>query len=887
MLPHSSGTSRNMATVAHMPVVTQDLPVVPETADMLPYAPECCQHPPSFYCPISQQCMHDPVVLADGHSYERRYIERWLEEHPTSPVSGVELQQIDLFPNHALRNAIDEYFQQVFSAHRRAIRRTLCGVQATQSLGADMPLMRAIDALMQCSLLMNAELSTGCVLRRIMDEAKQLLGAEVASVFLIDTAGRELYSNVNSTGGELRIPITAGVAGHVATTGEPVVIHDAYLDDRFNKEVDVKTGFKTRSIMCVPLKVKKGGVIGVVQLINKVRESVVASGCRADHHVRQMEETAANVEQTASTTAVPPRELSFTADDLAFLQVFASQAATAVVNSGNFHEAANPSPNQQQQQQSLSKEERGGAEERDSGSIFKDCLDLMGCCCMTVAREAQIDDDASGAVAAEQEVAMQAAASGSSDVYISKSNKEDVENFVAEMARRQQEEDEKHLGDALTSWCVDMLNLDALTGGRPLSTLGMHLFEQLGLMKHFGLPEQKLRRFLLEIEDGYSPANPYHNKAHAASVMHATYALLELGGVASTVSPAMSRDGASPECTRMEVLMACLLAAAVHDFEHVGLTNDFLVRTEHPRALLYNDQQVNENHHIAGAFAVLRRPDCNFLDHLPASQVRQIRNLVIELVLGTDMTCHDKLLQNFVEMTSSSSSGIKEEKAETGSSKRAAPSGFIPSTNKEAILLLKVTLKCADLGHLGMPWTWHVRWVQRIEEEFFQQGDQEKAAGMSVSFLMDRSKPGATKTQVGFFEYVVTPLFKAMVKAAPSTSPAYEGTQQNYNRWLRIDRGEDVIGAIPLLGSASASTAMAATAAAAATGAVGHAGAQSAPVRRLSAQDVMEATLSMSSGSAADAGSEANYLMIRRRSGRSRQRAAKWWAKVRRRTPSP
>ena len=54
--------------------------------------------------------------------------------------------------------------------------------------------------------------------------------------------------------------------------GEPVVIHDAYNDDRFNKEVDVKTGLRTRNILCVPLKVKKGGVIGVVQLINKSKD---------------------------------------------------------------------------------------------------------------------------------------------------------------------------------------------------------------------------------------------------------------------------------------------------------------------------------------------------------------------------------------------------------------------------------------------------------------------------------------------------------------------------------------------------------------------------------------------------------------------------------------
>eukprot|EP00928_Gymnodinium_smaydae_P005331 TRINITY_DN11819_c0_g3_i1.p1 TRINITY_DN11819_c0_g3~~TRINITY_DN11819_c0_g3_i1.p1 ORF type:complete len:234 (+),score=29.87 TRINITY_DN11819_c0_g3_i1:167-868(+) len=157
------------------------------------------QHPPSFYCPISQQCMHDPVVLADGHSYERRYIEKWLKDHSTSPVSGLQLDQLAIFPNHALRNAIEEYFEQVFSAHRRAIRRTMTNPDSSeQGLGSNASLLRTIDALMQCSLLMGADQSTESTLRQIMDEAKMLLCAEAASVFLVDAQNQVLYSTINS-----------------------------------------------------------------------------------------------------------------------------------------------------------------------------------------------------------------------------------------------------------------------------------------------------------------------------------------------------------------------------------------------------------------------------------------------------------------------------------------------------------------------------------------------------------------------------------------------------------------------------------------------------------------------------------------------------------------
>eukprot|EP00969_Alexandrium_andersonii_P092340 4076909-Alexandrium_andersonii.AAC.1 len=77
--------------------------------------------------------------------------------------------------------------------------------------------------------------------------------------------------------------------------------------------------------------------------------------------------------------------------------------------------------------------------------------------------------------------------------------------------------------------------------------------------------------------------------------------------------------------------MACLLAAAVHDYEHQGLNNDFMVKSSHERAIRYNDQHVNEQHHVAAAFGLLLRPELNFLGHLPAQDFGRVRGLAIEL----------------------------------------------------------------------------------------------------------------------------------------------------------------------------------------------------------------------------------------------------------------
>jgi len=212
-----------------------------------------------------------------------------------------------------------------------------------------------------------------------------------------------------------------------------------------------------------------------------------------------------------------------------------------------------------------------------------------------------------------------------------------------------------------------------------------------------------------------------------------------------------------------------LLAAAVHDYEHHGLTNDFLVKTSDARALLYNDQHVNEQHHVAAAFAVLQRAECNFLAKLPANEYRRLRSLVIELVLGTDMANHGNVVKSFSEEFDKSTASLES------------------LSSKGAMLLLQVAMKCADLGHLALDWTLHLQWVRRLEFEFFAQGDREKQLGLPVSFLMDREKPGASKSQVGFFDFVVLPLFRGLARAAPAASEVLFGVTENYQRWRELE----------------------------------------------------------------------------------------------------
>lgn len=98
----------------------------------------------------------------------------------------------------------------------------------------------------------------------------QLLSAERSSLFLVenDTLLLKVAKDLEE-GSEIRIPLGTGIAGAVAQSGQTINIPDAYADNRFNPAVDKRTGFHTRSILCLPIKNQKGGVFAVAQLLNR------------------------------------------------------------------------------------------------------------------------------------------------------------------------------------------------------------------------------------------------------------------------------------------------------------------------------------------------------------------------------------------------------------------------------------------------------------------------------------------------------------------------------------------------------------------------------------------------------------------------------------------
>jgi signal transduction histidine kinase len=128
-----------------------------------------------------------------------------------------------------------------------------------------------LGILLEIIKAMSAETDFDRLLQLIMEETTRAMEADRSTLFLVDNARGELWSRIAQglQQREIRFKSHLGIAGHVATTGERLNIPEAYDDPRFNQEVDRQTGYRTKTILCMPVRNKTGAVVGVLQVLNK------------------------------------------------------------------------------------------------------------------------------------------------------------------------------------------------------------------------------------------------------------------------------------------------------------------------------------------------------------------------------------------------------------------------------------------------------------------------------------------------------------------------------------------------------------------------------------------------------------------------------------------
>ena len=130
---------------------------------------------------------------------------------------------------------------------------------------------KPLTALLNVARTLAAETSLELLLKTVAEEIKKVLDADRCTVFLLDKNRNELVSKIALGMGtqELRFPADKGLAGYVAQSGEIINIKDAYSDSRFNQDIDKETGYRTQTILCMPIWNMKHEILGVFQVLNK------------------------------------------------------------------------------------------------------------------------------------------------------------------------------------------------------------------------------------------------------------------------------------------------------------------------------------------------------------------------------------------------------------------------------------------------------------------------------------------------------------------------------------------------------------------------------------------------------------------------------------------
>jgi sigma-B regulation protein RsbU (phosphoserine phosphatase) len=130
--------------------------------------------------------------------------------------------------------------------------------------------MVRLRTLVEASKLINSSIEPDALLGSILTVARNELHVERGTLYFVDEQKNEIWTKIaGELSNEIRLPIGKGLAGTVAATGEAVILHDTYADPRFDRSLDQKTGYRTRSMLCVPIRNRLQKIVGVLQLLNK------------------------------------------------------------------------------------------------------------------------------------------------------------------------------------------------------------------------------------------------------------------------------------------------------------------------------------------------------------------------------------------------------------------------------------------------------------------------------------------------------------------------------------------------------------------------------------------------------------------------------------------
>ncbi|OCT99901.1 hypothetical protein XELAEV_18005685mg [Xenopus laevis] len=675
----------------------------------------------------------------------------------------------------------------------------------------------------QCSRLLelvkdiSSHLDVTALCHKIFLHIHELIAADRYSLFLVceDSSNKKflvsrLFDVAEGTTVEqasnncIRLEWNKGIVGHVAEFGQPLNIKDAYQDSRFNAEVDQITGYKTQSILCMPIKNHREEVVGVAQAINKKSGN---TGTFTDQDEKVLLDLATLIFEEQQSLEVILKKIAATI--LSFMQAqrctifmvdedipdtFSSvfhmesdeleDAADAVkreydVGKMNYMYAQYVANTMEPINiPDICKDTRfpwtNGNEEKN----FKHIQSLL-CSPIKNAKKNKVIgvcqlvnkvDENSGKIKAfnrNDEQFLEAFA-----IFCGLGIQNTQMYEVVERAMAKQMVTLEILSYHASAAEEETMELQVTAGAIVPSAQSLKLtefyfsdfelsdmettlatsrmFTDLNLVQTFQMKYETLCRWILSVKKNYRKNVAYHNWRHAFNTAQCMFAALKTGKIQSKLSD-------------VEIL-ALMIATLSHDLDHRGVNNSFIQRSEHPLAQLYC-HSIMENHHFDQCLMILNSQGNQILSGLSVQDYKTVLKMIKKAILATDLALYIKRRSDFFEL-------VNKKKFK-----------WDDTSQKELFLAMLMT--ACDLSAITKPWPVQQRIAELVAAEFYDQGDKERRElNIEPIDLMNREKKDKIPSmQVGFIDAVCLELYEALTQISESCYPLLDGCQRNKQMW--------------------------------------------------------------------------------------------------------
>ena len=595
---------------------------------------------------------------------------------------------------------------------------------------------------------------------RVMSAVRAGLSCERASMLLVDRVNSELLlvcTDADAAG--MRMPIDTGVAGVVVASGRAVCITDAYSDPRFDARVDRDTGFVSRDLLAVPVLTSAGGseYVGcVVEAMNQRENGFSAS------HEKLLSTIALQISDRLLPDLIEHMVAMPSSDDTGMAATELSMIRE-VLNAE--YDGGDASLDAASRTSRVTRVTRVTRATRITHASRTTRADLA----QTLAIEVGLPVAAS-AVDVQSLDEGELPTSGNAGVKNQAVSEAETEPIGHRLGQQRAISDTGYVAvepldetslfslpcglqeDEALSFNIDLLPFSMTE----LMQLAAFVFAHSGVLEAFHVPSDSLASFLAECCSHYR-ANPYHNFHHGVHVLHGVY-LHARAGQGLYAAP----------LTPLE-LFALLTAAIGHDLEHPGVTNAFLIKTGAPLAMLYNDRSVLESHHCATTFRLLALPHCSgMLSGLSEEERDEMRALMIETILATDMAHHHALIQELAQHAAGGS----------------GPSGVMPPVD-----VLRAVCHLADLSNPVLKFELAEAWSVRVGQEAVAQAIEETRLGLPLpkgSKVTPYSRSELAARMLVFIDDWVRPLYKVAAMLFPGAESRLVEIERNREECIKI-----------------------------------------------------------------------------------------------------